>query len=225
MTSLTAFQLVFSLLVFVSILVPLIVLYILYRKTDWSKGLEWISSIEVFRRGVILVISVILFSCFFAAYNNITISNPDNLTNDEEAIKVFMTTLSTFKTMFLYVFVYPSFLLIVYSIVQISTGIIRLRKQNKNTLESQFIKAIYNKKGSKVIEIYKLLIDKNVIVTKRGYDRVYPIKKKQLNLTESFYSYFLEIIVQENDRMIAGDLKTYPLIKKRLELKSAGNGN
>lgn len=225
MTSLTAFQLVFSLLVFVSILVPLIVLYILYRKTDWSKGLEWISSIEVFRRGVILVISVILFSCFFAAYNNITISNPDNLTNDEEAIKVFMTTLSTFKTMFLYVFVYPSFLLIVYSIVQLSTGIIRLRKQKKNTLESQFIKAIYNKKGSKVINIYKLLVDKNVIVTKRGYDRAYPIKKKQLNLTESFYSYFLEIIVQENDRMIAGDIKTYPLIKNDLELKSAGNRN
>lgn len=219
MTSLTAFQLVFSLLVFVSILVPLIVLYILYRKTDWSKGLEWISSIEVFRRGVILVISVILFSCFFAAYNNITISNPDNLTNDDEAIKVFITTLSTFKTMFLYVFVYPSFLLIVYSIVELSTGIIRLRKQKRNTLESQFIKAIYNKKGSKVIEIYKLLVDKNVIVTKRGYDRAYPIKKKQLNLTESFYSYFLEIIVQENDRIIAGDIKTYPLIKKRFGVK------
>ncbi|QDR66101.1 hypothetical protein FPV13_14465 (plasmid) [Mammaliicoccus sciuri] len=166
-----------------------------------------------------MVISVILFLCFFVAYNNITISNPDNLTNDEEAIKVFMTTLSTFKTMFLYVFVYPSFLLIVYSIVQISTGIIRLRKQNKNTLESQFIKAIYNKKGSKVIEIYKLLVDKNVIVTKRGYDRAYPVKKKQLNLTESFYSYFLEIIVQENDRMIAGDIKTYPLIKKRFGVK------
>ncbi len=219
MTSLTAFQLVFSLLVFVSILVPLIVIYTLYKKIDWSKGLEWISSIEVFRRGIILVISVILFLCFFVAYNNITISNPDNLTNDEEAIKVFMTTLSTFKTMFLYVFVYPSFLLIVYSIVQISTGIIRLRKQNKNTLESQFIKAIYNKKGSKVIEIYKLLVDKNVIVTKRGYDRAYPVKKKQLNLTESFYSYFLEIIVQENDRMIAGDIKTYPLIKKRFGVK------
>lgn len=219
MTSLTAFQLVFSLLVFVSILVPLMVLHILYRKTDWSKGLEWISSIEVFRRGFVLVISVILFSCFFAAYNNITISNPDNLTNDEKAIKVFMTTLSTFKTMFLYVFVYPSFLLIVYSIVQLSTGIIRLRKQKKNALESQFIKAIYNKKGSKVIEIYKLLVDKNVIVTKRGHDRVYPVKKKKLNLTESFYSYFLEIIVQENDRMIAGDIKTYPLVKKRFGVK------
>lgn len=153
MTSLTAFQLVFSLLVFVSILVPLIVIYTLYKKIDWSKGLEWISSIEVFRRGIILVISVILFLCFFVAYNNITISNPDNLTNDEEAIKVFMTTLSTFKTMFLYMFVYPSFLLIVYSIVQVSTGIIRLRKQNKNTLESQFIKAIYDKEGSKVIDI------------------------------------------------------------------------
>lgn len=153
MTSLTAFQLVFSLLVFVSILVPLIVIYTLYKKIDWSKGLEWISSIEVFRRGIILVISVILFLCFFVAYNNITISNPDNLTNDEEAIKVFMTTLSTFKTMFLYMFVYPSFLLIVYSIVQVSTGIIRLRKQNKNTLDSQFIKAIYDKEGSKVIDI------------------------------------------------------------------------
>lgn len=219
MTSLTAFQLVFSLLVFVSILVPLIVLYILYRKTDWSKGLEWITSIEVFRRGVIFVISVIFFSCFFAAYNNITISNTESLTNDEEAIKVFMTTLSTFKTMFLYVFVYPSFLLIAYSIVQILTGIIRLKKQNKNTLESQFIKAIYNKKGSKVIDIYKLLVDRNVIVTKRGYDRAHPIKKKQINLTESFYSYFLEIIVQENDRMIAGDIKTYPLIKKRFGVK------
>lgn len=158
MTSLTAFQLVFSLLVFVSILVPLMVLHILYRKTDWSKGLEWISSIEVFRRGFVLVISVILFSGFFAAYNNILISNPDNLTNDEKAIKVFMTTLSTFKTMFLYVFVYPSFLLIVYSIVQLSTGIIRLRKQKKNALESQFIKAIYNKKGSKVIYISYWLI-------------------------------------------------------------------
>ncbi len=219
MTSLTAFQLVFSLLVFVSILVPLIVIYTLYKKIDWSKGLEWISSIEVFRRGIILVISVILFLCFFVAYNNITISNPDNLTNDEEAIKVFMTTLSTFKTMFLYMFVYPSFLLIVYSIVQVSTGIIRLRKQNKNTLESQFIKAIYDKEGSKVIDIYKLLIDKNIIVTKRGYDRAYPVKKKQLNLTESFYSQFLESIVQENDKMIAGDIKTYPLIKKRFGFK------
>ncbi len=219
MTSLTAFQLVFSLLVFVSILVPLIVLYILYRKTDWYKGLEWISSIEVFRRGVILVISVILFSCFFAAYNNITISNPEDLTNDEEAIKVFMTTLSTFKTMFLYVFVYPSFLLIGYSIVQVSTGIIRLRKQKKNALESQFIKAIYDKKGSKVVEIYKLLIDKDVILTKRGYDRAYPVKKKKLNLTESLHGRFLEIIVQENDRMIAGDIKTYPLIKKRFGVK------
>lgn len=219
MSSLTAFQLVFSLLVFVSILVPLIVIYTLYKKIDWSKGLEWISSIEVFRRGIILVISVILFLCFFVAYNNITISNPDNLTNDEEAIKVFMTTLSTFKTMFLYMFVYPSFLLIVYSIVQVSTGIIRLRKQNKNTLESQFIKAIYDKEGSKVIDIYKLLIDKNIIVTKRGYDRAYPVKKKQLNLTESFYSQFLESIVQENDKMIAGDIKTYPLIKKRFGFK------
>lgn len=67
--------------------------------------------------------------------------------------------------------------------------------------------------------IYKLLIDKNIIVTKRGYDRAYPVKKKQLNLTESFYSQFLESIVQENDKMIAGDIKTYPLIKKRFGFK------